>query len=830
MSKKKTAPRTVALAGQPNCGKSSVFTMLTGIHQHIANYPGITVDIKKGSMTHRDAPSVEIVDLPGTYSLTSFSEEERAACGFLLEHTPDVIVNVVDASNLPRQLYLTIQLVETGVPVILDLNMTDLAERASIKIDKNLLEKELGVPVAATAAHREKGKEELKAKIVEEHPPEVRTGSLVDYGELEEALRLVTGALESSGEDLPLAPRWIALKLLEQDEEIWKFCEGHPGTESARRLAREQIEKSAQSLGIPPSQYIAMKRHETARALAARVSVEGERRESLSDKVDRIVLHPVFGLFVLAGVMFSLYELAIVQGYRLTGYTWPLLSAIRGFISGILPGEGLLSDPLLRSSVMYVTDGVIAVLNYIPIFLILFALIAVLEDGGYMPRMSFVLDRLFRRFGLHGQSVLPLVLGGVFVGGCAVPGVMATRGIPDRRARLATIMVVPLMNCLAKVPFYTLLVSIYFASSQSIAMFFIASITLIVALIVSKVLTLTVLKHEPSAPFMMEMPSYHLPALRNVARHSLHRTWMFLRKIFTIVVIASAVVFLLTHYPQADERARQRIAVKMDEALSDLRDETVGTPYENVFGDKNSVLEITRYWQHYRAERMKAAGDRAARDKVDEVFKAENPEFFEIVTARKDRDARAAKQALMQFLRTRMELRSELNELQIRESILGRVGIGIETVTRYAGFNWRINVALLSAFAAKENMVATLGSLYKPAEEGERLEERMSREEGGFTSLHALAMMVFMALYPPCIATLLVVLSESGSLRWMLLTLFYPILLGLFFSILIFTGGSLLGLTGLQAMVAFYLIMLGTAAVLSQVKTPEEKKLLTERR
>ncbi|MFP4482382.1 MAG: ferrous iron transport protein B, partial [Thermovirgaceae bacterium] len=677
MTKKETPIKTVALTGQPNCGKSSVFTMLTGIHQHIANYPGITVDIKKGSMAQRGTPGVVIVDLPGTYSLTSFSEEERAACGFLLEHTPDRIVNVVDASNLQRHLYLTIQLVETGVPVILDLNMTDLAERSSIKIDRALLEKELGVPAAATAAHREKGKEELKAKIVEELPPKVHTGSLVDYGELEEALRLVTDALEASGENLPLAPRWIALKLLEQDEEIWRFCEGLPGTKAARKMAREQVERASQSLGAPPSQHIALKRHEAARDLAARVSVEGKKRERLSDKVDRVVLHPVFGLFVLAGVMFSLYELAIVQGYRLTGYTWPLLGAVRGVISEALPGEGLLADPLLRSSVLYVTDGVLAVLNYIPIFLILFALIAVLEDGGYMPRMSFVLDRLFRRFGLHGQSVLPLVLGGVFVGGCAVPGVMATRGIPDRRARLATIMVVPLMNCLAKVPFYTLLVSIYFASSQSIAMFFIASITLIVALVVSKVLTLTVLKHEPSAPFMMEMPIYHLPALRNVARRSLHRTWMFLRKIFTIVVVASAVVFLLTHYPQPDESAHLGIEARMDEALSDLRDETAGTPYETVFDDERSVLGITRYWQRYRAASMKAGGDRAARDEVGERFRAENPEFFEIVTARTDKDARAAKQALMQFLRTRTELRNERNKLQIRESILGRVGIGL---------------------------------------------------------------------------------------------------------------------------------------------------------
>lgn len=818
--------QTIALAGQPNCGKSSVFTMLTGAHQHIANYPGITVDIKKGFMGHRDR--AEVVDLPGMYSLTSFSDEERAACDFLLEHTPDRIVNVVDASNLARHLYLTVQLIETGLPVLLDLNMTDIARSRSVTVDQAALSRELGIPLVPTEANRGRGRRELREALSQGEPEPAGRIDLVDYGEVEPALREVAEALRDV-EGLPISPRWVALKLLEEDDEIRRFCGDLPYTEEARRLARSHIDRLGERLGMPPSQYIALKRHETARRIAARSVQEGATGERLSDRVDRVILHPVAGLCILAGVMFSLYELAIVQGYRLTGYTWPFLAKLRSFIAGILPGEGLVEDPFLRASVLYVVDGVNAVLNYIPIFLILFALIAILEDGGYMPRMSFVLDRLFRRFGLHGQSVLPLVLGGVFVGGCAVPGVMATRGIPDRRARLATIMVVPLMNCLAKVPFYTLLVSIYFAGTQSMAMFFVASITLIVALIVSKVLTLTVLRHEPSAPFMMEMPPYHLPSVRNVLHRSFHRTWMFLRKIFTIVVLAAAVVFFLTHYPALESTVERRLDSEMDTALATLRQQLDGTSYASLFDDNQSVREMAGFWGRYRGARMMAGGDRQAREAVNDRFKAENERFYEIVSARRDRDARTAKRAFMGFLRTRMELRSEANKLQVRESLLGSAGRWLEGLTQYAGFNWRINVALLSSFAAKENVVATLGSLYRPDEEGERLEERMAREERGITPLHALAMMVFMAMYPPCIPTLLMVYAET-SLKWMLLTMFYPMVLGLGFAVAIFSGGSALGLTGTQAMVIFYLIMLGTAVLLSRIETPEERLPATERR
>jgi len=226
------AMKTVALAGQPNCGKSTVFTMLTGVHQHIANYPGITVDIKRGFMKH-EGKGPEIVDLPGMYSLTSFSEEEKAACRFLLEHTPDLIVNVVDASNLARHLYLTLQLVETGVPVLLNLNMMDLARRASKEINVEVLSRELGVPVVPTEASREKGKKELKTKVAEEAGRASKRASVVNYGKLEGVLGKVASKLEGIG-GLPLNPRWIALKLLEEDEAIWEFCNFLPETAAAR--------------------------------------------------------------------------------------------------------------------------------------------------------------------------------------------------------------------------------------------------------------------------------------------------------------------------------------------------------------------------------------------------------------------------------------------------------------------------------------------------------------------------------------------------------------------------------------------------------------------
>lgn len=598
------------------------------------------------------------------------------------------------------------------------------------------------------------------------------------------------------------------------------------GEQSKRRedilsyVARER-DKFLTQHGEAPEKIIAQKYYETAERIVKRcVKRKKESGRTLTDWIDLVVCSRFIGPVILLATVYVMYELSIVQGYNLTNYTWPFLAAFRNFIASILPFEGFIFDPLLRSMPLGVIDGIVAVLNYVPIFVILFALIAILEDTGYMARMAFILDRVFRYFGLHGQSVLPLVLSGVYVGGCAIPGVMACRAIKDEKARLATILIVPLMNCLAKVPFYVLLIGMFFAAYKGLVMFFMATITIIIALGISKILSLTVLKRKESAPFILEMPPYHLPTAGGVGRRCLERLWLFVRKIITVVIAVMIVIYLLTNFPGLNKERRIYYDNQVNQAIQ--------TFYEKIGEDSHyakvlagpKLMEFMRYNDNYRAAKGKME-----EEALDEKFSQENFEFFKIVKKGtyeidgkkiKDKDAKKVYKTYKTLERERKKLRMEIKEETITGSCLGWLGRSLEPISRFAGFNWKINIGLISSFAAKESVVATLGSIYE-SEEGEALEERVTEKEKGWTPLHALAMMLFMAMYPPCIPTLLMIRLEAGT-KWMLFATIYPIILGAIIAVLIFTGGNLLGLSGLQAMAAFYILALAITTVLGFIK------------
>ncbi|KQC12022.1 MAG: hypothetical protein APR54_10125 [Candidatus Cloacimonas sp. SDB] len=555
--------------------------------------------------------------------------------------------------------------------------------------------------------------------------------------------------------------------------------------------------------------------------------------KTLTSKIDKVVLNKFLGPIVLLGVIYLLYNLSIVQGYELTNYTWPILASFRDLVASILPPEGLLFDPLLRSMTLSVVDGILAVLNYLPIFAILFSLVAILEDIGYIPRMTFIMDRVFRHFGLHGQSLFPLVLGGVFVGGCAIPGVMATRGIKDERARLATILVVPLMNCLAKTPLYILLIGLFFVQYKGFVMFFMATITIIIALSVSKVLSLTVLKTKEPAPFVLEMPPYHLPTITGVLRRCFERLWLFLRKIVTVVLVVMILVFVLTNFPGISQDQRASYQDQMSQAIE---------RFYHSLGQKSSYREILagdhleeyfNYSDDYSMAK-RGAGTEEEEETIDQEFEERNNDFYKLANRgvykmdgklQRDKEAMQATKVFRQLERERKEIRADINDEMMINSVLGFVGRKLEPLTKYAGFNWRINIALISSFAAKESSVTTLGAIYK-SDEGESLEEKVSEQEKGWTPLHALAIMLFMAMYPPCIPTLLAVRLETGSTKWMLFATIYPIILGSIIAVLIFTGGSLLGLSGLQAMILFYILAIAIMIVMGFIKNTEEDQIL----
>ncbi|TIH14859.1 ferrous iron transport protein B [Marinifilum sp. JC120] len=811
----------VALAGQQNAGKSTTYNMVTGANQHVANYPGVTVDKKVGSY-HEGKTRYEVVDLPGTYSLTSFSLEERVSREFLLEEKPDVVVNVMDATCLRRSLYFTFQVLEMNFPVTVALNMMDVAESQGLSIDLKELTSRLGVDVVATVGRKGKGKQALKAAIRKAVNQESYTRPVViDYGDLEVHVKALEEELASDASLGVLYPlRWLAIKLLENDSEArnivgTKHASGKSIVEDAlsRRMEFED------ETGVNTSDYIVACRDRVAGEIVdACVTKEADSGPPISERIDHWVLNRALAPFFLLATVYLIYELSIVQGYELTKYTWPFLAKFRDIVAGILPPAGLIEDSLLRSMALWMVDSANTLLNYVPIFLILFALIAILEDSGYMARIAFILDRVFHSFGLHGQSTLPFILGGVFAGGCAVPGIMSTKGIPDERSRLATILTVPFMNCLAKIPLYTLLVNIYFADHKSWAMFFISTITIIMALIIAKILTTTVLKGRETAPFIMEMPNYHAPTVFGVVQRALERTWEYIKKVGSIVVAVSLCVFSLLQFPGLTDERMDYYETEMSKAVATYDSKVAGNGYVNLAtGEK--MLPLLNLYDDYKRARMNTSGKEGAA-RVDRSFKNANPDTFVLIKPRGDKSAKVVNRALRKLSSERKTLRRKIKEEKIKTSFFGMIGRSLEPVTKYAGFDWKVNIALISSFAARESSVATMGVLYQQgADDNQTLEQRMGNESesSGMNSLHALAVLLFFALYPPCLAATIMVKVQTGSYKWMAFAIFFPTAVGFGVASSVFMLGTALGASGIAMMKGFYGVALAVALLIALV-------------
>jgi len=801
------SPR-VALAGQQNAGKSTLFNLLTGLSQHVANYPGVTIDKKSGTLTVGDE-RCEVVDLPGCYSLSAFSLEERVARAFLLEEQPDVVVNVIDATNLRRGLPLTFELMEMGFPVVVALNMMDVARNRGLDIDVDALSKRLGVQVVPVVGRSGRGRQALVDAIATARPS---AEPPAHHGPLEDVVDDLAGAVAATPELADLPARWRATKLLEGDAETLVLVASRLGPnapllEHAARLreaAADGEDSAADRIG-------AARDARAGEIVAAAVRRKGARRESWSERVDRILLNRWLGPVFLVGTVWVIYNLSIVQGYALTTVTWPYLAEMRNLVASVLPEAGFLYDPQIRSLGLWIVDSVNTLLNYIPIFLILFALIAILEDSGYMARIAFILDRILNRFGLHGQSTLPFILSGVFAGGCAVPGVMATKGIPDARARLATILTVPFMNCMAKIPLYTLLISIYFPDEKGLVLFYLSTITVIAALLVAKLLTVSVLSRHETAPFVMELPNYLMPTVFGVLRRTVDRTWLYVKKVGTVVVVVAVVIYVLLQFPGIPADRAADYQARAEASIERFYDNLDGNPHRAAVETQEALVALLNAYDDYRGRRLNA-GSREAVEAMDARFTERNPQFVPFVLRSRDADAREAQQALRLLARERATIRREMRQDRIETSLLGMVGRGLEPVTQFADFDWKINVALLASFAARESSVATLGVLFDQ-DDGENapLSERMGEEQKaeGRTALSAVALMLFFALYPPCLATVIMVRVQTDSTRWMVFSVVFPTILGLTVASAVFTGGTALGLSGLDAMTAFYLSLVG---------------------
>jgi len=544
-------PITVALAGNPNSGKTTIFNNLTGARQHVGNYPGVTVEKKEGRLRH-EGYDIHVVDLPGTYSLTAYTIEEVVARDFVIEERPDLVVDVIDASNLERNLYLAIQFMELGVPLILDFNMSDLAEARGYDIDTDFLSRLLGVTIVRTVGHKGTGTAELKhAMVAVASSATTQKPATVTYGdEIERQLAPLTELLSREPALMEkFRPRWLAVKLLEKDQDVRRKVEELAGDAapilSAAESAASRIETQ---FGDASEVVIADQRYgfiSGACQEATRTTVEA--RHTMSDRIDSVVTNRVLGIFIFLGLMYLVFKLTFTLGEPPMGWIESFFEWLGGAVGSLWPAgtESALKSLLVDG----IIGGVGGVLVFLPNILLLFLAIAILEDSGYMARAAFIVDRLMHKIGLHGRSFIPMLIGF----GCTVPAIMATRTLQTRRDRLTTILVLPLMSCGARLPIYMLFIPAFFPEAwRTPVLWGIYLIGIVLAIALAKLLRSTLFKGE-IAPFVMELPPYRTPTLRGTLIHMWERGWLFLRKAGTIIVGISILLWAMTRYPKPPE-------------------------------------------------------------------------------------------------------------------------------------------------------------------------------------------------------------------------------------------------------------------------------------
>mgnify|MGYP006278225651 CR=1 FL=1 len=565
--------KRIAIAGNPNAGKTSIFNALTGSIQQVSNYPGVTVEIKEGNSKF-DGEKVRVIDLPGTYSLTAYSQEEIVARNYIIEEKPDILIDVVDSSNLERNLYLSVQFMEMRVPLIIALNMVDIAKKRGYEIDADRLSTLLGVPVIPTVGNREQGIPELKEacrKLLQtDTPPMPR---IVTYGhEVDREIENVADVIKKSGDTGEYHPRWLAVKLIEGDPEVNQSLKDILTGDIYDRI-RKTVKKAVHSIEIhyddDAATIIAERRYGFASgAIKESVKLSGEARQHLTDRIDSVVcnriLGPVILFMVVAALFFWVFKISDewkwipwFDGIRSpTGVMQWLFSTLARLAGGLEESAPMLHSLLVDG----VIGGVGGVMEFVPLIFTMFLFISVLEDTGYIARVAFILDRILQVFGLQGKSILSMIVsGGLGAGGCAVPGVLATRTLREQKDRLVTMLVTPFMNCGAKMPVYAMLIAAFFSQNRTGMMLILWVISWAVALPAAWVLRKFIIRGEQT-PFVMELPPYHVPTVRGVLLHTWERTWMYIKKAGTIILLINILMWGLMFFPRPS-----------DETLSELK-------------------------------------------------------------------------------------------------------------------------------------------------------------------------------------------------------------------------------------------------------------------
>jgi len=728
----------VALAGNPNSGKSSIFNELTGARQHVGNYPGVTVERKEGFRRHGNL-ELRIVDLPGTYSLTAYSAEELVARNFIIDEKPDVVVDVIDSSNLERNLYLAVQLMELGVPLVLAFNMSDMARGRGYEFDTDKLSRFFGARIVPTVGHKGLGLKELLEAVVltagesaskaadkGKEPADDASASgeglieprpeapSLSYGrEIEAEVARIEPLIRSNGSAAgKYNARWLAVKLLENDKEV--------RAEVDSPKISQQVEKSVarieQVLGESAETAIAGARYGyISGACQEAVRSTIEIRHTVSDRIDSVVTNRLLGIPIFLGLMYLVFNLTFTLGDPPMGWIEELFGWLGGVVEGWWP-EG--SESLLRSLLVDgIIGGVGGVVVFLPNILLLFLAIAILEDSGYMARAAFIMDRVMHKIGLHGKSFIPMLIGF----GCSVPAIMATRTLENRRDRLTTMLVTPLMSCGARLPIYALIIPAFFPQAWHAPMLWIIYVIgILLAVLSAKLLRSTILRGE-SVPFVMELPPYRMPTLKGVLIHMWERGWLYLKKAGTIILGISILLWAMTTFP--------------------------GLPDD----------EAARFEQRRQVVQARTAGEE---EKAGLIAAIDNEE----------------------------------GEAGLRNSLAGRIGHGLEPLLKPMGFDWRIGTALIGAFAAKEVFVAQMGIIYSVGEADEESETLREKLTSTYNPLVGFCIMLFCLVSAPCMATIAVTKRESNSWRWALFQLAGLTVLAYVLTVLVFQAGRLLGL------------------------------------
>lgn len=714
----------IALVGNPNSGKTTLFNFISGSKEKVGNYSGVTVDIKKATFKTKGY-TFNFFDLPGTYSLTAYSKEEIFVREFIYEQTPDIVINVLDATNLERNLFLTTQLIDMDVRIVAALNMYDELEKKNFFFDKDELSKLLGIPFVPTISSKGIGLDNLIEKVIDvfEGKDKITRHVHINYGkDLENSISNVRQKIK---ENRPItdkiSSRFLSIKLLEKDEQVASLLSHYENYEEIKKTTQKEIHK-IEILENEESETVITnaKYGFITGALKETFKDNSQSEKTRSEKIDSVLTHPVLGFPIFSSLLFLIFFTTFKLGAYPMDWIDKGVLAFGDLISGLL-SDGMLKDLLVKG----IISGVGSVLVFLPNILILFLFISLLEGTGYMARAAFIMDKIMHRFGLHGRSFIPMIMGF----GCNVPAILATRSMRNKGDRILTMLIIPFMSCSARLPVYILIISAFFDKYQPLYLIGIYAVGIIFAFITAQILNKTFFRNKET-PFVMELPTYRLPTFRNVVYHMWDKTQHYLRKIGTIILVGVVIVWALEYFPR----------------------ET-----------KNSKLI---------KEEIQAVSQNATLNPVEK----EN---------------------------SLSELEIKLESDRLINSYLGRVGKFIEPVMRPLGFDWKMSIALVAGLPAKEIVISTMGVLYQSNDDensvnlqqklkNEKFETGKNKGQVVFTSPTALAFLIFILLYFPCIGVVVAIKNESESWKWSAFAVFYTTSLAWIAAFLVYNIGNLL--------------------------------------